>query len=193
MKHLIVLILLLLCGRHSAPAQDTLWTSRLDTVHVSAMRSWENDTVRYRYNQMKYYVKTILPYLNAATATFKELDQTLASNSMSKKERRQYINAKEDLVRQQFEEEVKQLNETQGVYLVKLITRQTGANIYHILQEFKNPMVAIKWQAWARLHGFNLNKKYNPDDEPWLEDIMEDLGYPLPEGYNDGELTTSHK
>ncbi|MEZ5016953.1 MAG: DUF4294 domain-containing protein [Flavipsychrobacter sp.] len=184
MKQLIIGILFLLMGSYQMHAQDTLWTSRLDTVHIISARTWANDTVRYRYNQMKYYVKTILPYLNAATTTFKELDETIADNNMSKKERRVFITSKEEAVRQQFEEEVKKLNETQGVYLVKLITRQTGANIYHILREFKNPMVAIKWQAWAKLHGFNLNKKYEPQEEPWLEEIMEDLGYPLPQSYH---------
>lgn len=187
---LFILITLLCIG--DTYAQDTLWSSKLDTVHVVSQRSWDNDTTRYRYNQMKYYVKTILPYLNAATKTFKELDEQLANNNLSKKERKAFVKTKEAAVRLQFEEEVKKLNETQGVYLVKLITRQTGANIYHILQEFKNPMVAIKWQGWARLHGFNLNKKYNPDDEPWLEDIMEDLGYPLPDSYSTRVLATTN-
>jgi hypothetical protein len=41
----------------------------------------------------------------------------------------------------------------------------------------------MKWQAWARLHGFNLARKYHPEEEPDLERIMRNLGYPLPRFY----------
>ena len=67
--------------------------------------------------------------------------------------------------------------------LVKLIARQTEMNIYKTLKEFKNPLTAVKWQAWARLNGMNLDRIYNPGDEPDLELIMDELGYPLPAGY----------
>ena len=88
-------------------------------------------------------------------------------------------------------DEVK-LNETQGMLLVKLIGRQTGVNIYSMLQEFKNPLTAVRWQTWARLNGFNLNKRYNPDDEPQLERIMEHLGYPLPPFYEERTILTAN-
>ena len=83
-------------------------------------------------------------------------------------------------MRAQFENKVKALNTTQGALLMKLIARQTGVNVYHILSEFKNPVTAIKWQAWARVNGANINRKYRPEEEPMLEQIMEELGYPLP-------------
>ncbi|HTM66789.1 MAG TPA: DUF4294 domain-containing protein, partial [Flavipsychrobacter sp.] len=94
-------------------------------------------------------------------------------------------------LRVQFEDKVKTLNETQGVLLIKLIARQTGVNIYSILQEFKNPLTAIKWQAWARMNGFNLNKKYNPKEEVLLEQVMLSLGYDLPDFYEHKETATA--
>lgn len=159
---------------------DTILMVTLPRVDVKADRKWENDTVRYRYNQTKYYITTILPYLNAATKLFTELNEKVSDQQVDKKERKAFVNTKEDELRVKFENEVKKLNTTQGVLLVKLIGRQTSVNIYGMLQEFKNPLTAVKWQTWAKLNGFNLNKKYNPDDEPMLEHIMESLGYPLP-------------
>ena len=47
--------------------QDTVLQFRLPTVTVDAKRNWDNDTIQYKYNHMKYYVTTILPYLDAAT------------------------------------------------------------------------------------------------------------------------------
>lgn len=166
---------------------DTTLVIRLDTVNVTAGRQWESDVTRYKYNQMKFYVTTILPYLNEATKLFKELDEKVNDKSIRKKERKAFVNSKEEELREHFEDEVKKLNETQGVLLVKLIGRQTGVNIYSMLNEFKNPLTAIKWQTWSRINGFNLNKRYDPDEEPMLEHIMEGLNYPLPPVYGERE------
>lgn len=144
---------------------------------------YANDTDRYRYNQMKYYVTTILPYLDASTRLFKEVNAKINEPGIGKKERRRYINLREDEMRTSFEDKVKQLNVTQGALLVKLISRQTELNLYKILQEFKNPLTAIKWQTWARFNGMNLDRKYHPEEEKDLENIMYELGYPLPTGY----------
>jgi hypothetical protein len=169
------------CQQASSAAPDTLYAGQLKEVDVIAR--WKNDTERYRYNQMKYYVTTILPYLDAATKLFKEINAKLEEPDLGRRERKEFLNSKEDEMRTQFEDKLRALNVTQGVLLVKLIARQTDMNIYHSLLEFRNPLIAIKWQAWARLHGLNLDKKYHPEDERYLELIMYDLGYPLPEAY----------
>jgi hypothetical protein len=154
---------------------------QLKEVKVTAR--WKNDTERYHYNQMKYYVTTILPYLNAATKLFIDINNKLEQPDLKRRERKTFIREKEDEMRTGFEDKVRDLNTTQGVLLVKLIARQTNVNIYQMLSDFKNPLVAIKWQAWARLNGMNLDKKYEPAEEPDLENIMDELGYPLPVSY----------
>lgn len=162
---------------------DNVLMVRLENVNVVSSRLWENDTVRYRYNQMRYYVTTILPYLDEAVRLFSEIDEKLNDPDLDRKTRRAFINAQEERVRTRFEEKIRDLNTTQGVLLVKLIARETGLNIYGMLSDFKNPVAALKWQAWAKVNGFNLNRKYHPSDEPDLEQIMEGLGYPLPVFY----------
>jgi hypothetical protein len=172
----------------SAPARaqqdpDAMLMVQLEKVDVTSTRLWANDTVRYRYNQMRYYVTTILPYLEEATILFREIDARLQDPDLGKKERKAFIASREELVRTRFEEKIRDLNTTQGVLLVKLITRQTGVNLYEIISDFKSPVAALKWQAWAKVNGFNLNRKYHPEEEQDLESIMEGLGYPLPAFY----------
>lgn len=184
MKKFLLLAPLFLFTRAMGQTGDRLsddTTFMLPEVRVTAQ--FLNDTDRYRYNQMKFYVTTILPYLDAATKLFKEVDRKVHEEGISKRERRQYVNGREDDMRTEFEERVKKLNVTQGKLLVKLIARQTELNIYEMLQEFKNPLTAIKWQTWARVNGMNLDRKYRPDEEKDLENIMYELGYPLPPGY----------
>lgn len=166
-----------------APVQDTVYRVALGNVDKNATRIWANDTARYHYNQMKYYVTTILPYLKEAVAMFNEIDTKLNKEHLSGKSRRVYIREKEGIVKSRFEDKIASLNETQGVLLIKLTARQTGFNLYQQLSDFKGTIPAIKWQAWARFHGFNLNRKYHPEEEHDLEQIMRSLGYPLPAYY----------
>ena len=182
---LTTLFIALACSSYAqttaSDATDTMYTMQLKTVNINAR--WLNDTDRYHYNQMKFYVTTILPYLNAATKLFNEVNDKLEHEDLSRRERKAFISSKEETMRTQFEDKVKTLNVTQGALLVKLIARQTDANIYRMLQDFKNPFVALKWQAWARMNGMNLDRKYHPEEERDLENIMEELGYPLPAAY----------
>ena len=189
MKQLIIIVALLLSAG-MVQAQG-LGGYMLDSVYMlpeaKVTDRFKNDTDRYHYNQTKYYVTTILPYLNAATKLFIEVDNKVNEPGISRRERKAYVNAREEDMRLEFEERVKKLNVTQGTLLVKLIARQSELNIYKMLQEFKNPLTAVKWQTWARFNGLNLDKKYDPEEEPMLEHIMEDLGYPLPIGYRTSE------
>ena len=169
-------------------APDTLLHYTMQPVEITAAREWANDTVWYRYTQTKYYVTTILPYVNEAI----KLHNELQSVPGKKKERKSLMNKREDELKERYRDEMKGLNETQGVLIVKLIARQTGENIYDLLSEYKNTLYATKWLGWSRLHGFNINKKYNPDEEILLENIMDDLGYPLPDFYKQRVILTSN-
>lgn len=164
----------------------------MPAVEIKAEREWANDTVQYRYNQMKYYVTTILPYVKLVTNLHDELETKASREHLSRKERRAFVSMREEQLRAQYETEVKKLNETQGVLMVKLIARQTGLNIYDMLAEYKSGLFATKWLAWSRLHGFNINKRYNPDNEIMLENVMEDLGYPLPSFYKERVILTAN-
>ncbi len=184
MNRLLLALLFIIPGfARAQTGGDTIYRVALSNHDVAGTRLWENDTVQYHYNQMKYYVKTILPYLAEATTLFNELNSRLNDPSLSGKARREYIRDKEAVVRSRFEDKIRSLNETQGVLLTKLAARQTGLNIYGQLADFKGTLPAMKWQAWARIHGFSLNRKYHPEDEPDLERIMRSLGYPLPAFY----------
>lgn len=191
MKPLLILLTVLLAAAGSR-AQDViavpdtaiLW--RIPETEVKSTQLWDNDTSRYRYNQLKYYVKTILPYLNAATATIGEVNTRLSSGIRGA-ERRRFLVSKDRALRAEFEDRIKSLNTTQGVLLIKLIGRQTGANLYEIISETKGGLTAVKWQAWARLHGINLARPYDPVAEPQLERVMRSLGYDLPAFYAQAE------
>lgn len=147
----------------------------LNEAVVVASHVFTNDTDRYNYNQMKHYVKIVLPYANEAIKMFYEIEKTTAE--MNNRAKRKYIKTQEKYIKLNFEDKLQNLNITQGRLLVKLINRQLDNNCYDIVKELKNPITAAYYQGWAKLNGIDLNDDYNPEKEPELERIMHSLGY----------------
>jgi hypothetical protein len=148
---------------------------QLNEAIILSTRLFANDTARYQYNQMKHYVKMVLPYVDIAVKMFREIDET--TKDMSKKNRRKYIRSKEKEIKTNFEDKLATLNVTQGKLLVKLINRQLDKNCYHIVRELKNPITAAYYQSVAKLNGINLNENYEPSENKDLEMVMRTLGY----------------
>lgn len=148
---------------------------QLNEAVILDTRHFANDTARYRYNQLKHYVKIVMPYVNAAVSLFREIDGV--TDDLNRKARRKYIKTREAEIKEKFEDKLSSLNITQGRLLVKLINRQLQRNCYTIVKELKNPVTAAYYQSWAKLNGINLNANYDPEEETDLEQIMRSLGY----------------
>ncbi|HNB81749.1 MAG TPA: DUF4294 domain-containing protein [Chitinophagaceae bacterium] len=148
---------------------------QLNEAVVVSTRLFTNDTARYHYNQMKHYVKMILPLVDTAVALFRDIDDH--SQHLSHRNRKTYIRSRESEIREHFDDQIRRLNITQGRLLVKLINRQLDQNCYHIVRELKNPLSAAYYQSVARLNGINLNEDYDPEENRDLEIIMRNLGY----------------
>jgi Domain of unknown function (DUF4294) len=149
---------------------DTLKEVQLNEATVVATMYFNNDTTRYRYNQMKYYMKIVLPYAKQAVTLFNELDSI--TNTMSGGTKRKYIKSREKEIKSQVEDKLKSLNITQGKYLVKMINRNAKRTCFDIIKYLHNPIKATAYQAWARLNGIDLNENYNPDNNRDFERIM---------------------
>ncbi|MBU3677888.1 MAG: DUF4294 domain-containing protein [Chitinophagaceae bacterium] len=77
----------------------------LRDIVISDKRQFKNDTDLYRYNQLKYYVSTVIPYANEAIRLFHELNQR--TEGLSVRERRNYIRSQEKLIKTNFEDQLK--------------------------------------------------------------------------------------
>jgi hypothetical protein len=152
---------------------------QLNEAVIVSTRLFLNDTARYQYNQMKHYVKMILPYVDTAVKMFHDINTN--TKDMSNKNRRNYIKSQENVIKTNFEDKLSSLNITEGRLLVKLINRQLNENCYEIVRVLKNPIQAAYYQSLARLNGINLNEDYNPEENRDLEMIMRNLGYPSKE------------
>lgn len=165
------------------PTSDTLTPFGFTLKEVVITDHFTNDAARYQYNQTRYYVLKIMPYLQQATILMAELDQLNANEDQSRHDKRRYTIAKQNALKEQLDEPLKQLNETQAKLLLLLIARQTNKNVFEALKTYKNTATAMKWQLWAKLNGMNLDQHYDPQQNTVLERVMNDLGYPLQMSY----------
>ena len=76
----------------------------------------------------------------------------------------------------EFEGELKKLTIKQGIILVKLIDRETGATSYDLIKSLRGSFSAFIWQSMARLFGSNLKLEYDPYGEDYMiEEIVQQL------------------
>ena len=79
-----------------------------------------------------------------------------------------YIRVCEKDLKNEFEDELKDLSINQGRILMKLIDRETGKTTYQIVKEMRGGFEAVMWQAVARIFGNNMKSEYDAS----TEDIM---------------------
>jgi hypothetical protein len=157
---------------------DSIIAIQLNEAVVVRPMKFKNDTLRYNYNQLKRYVKTVIPYANEAVFLFNQIDSAKAT--MTKAAAKRYVKSKEKEIKKKFEDPLKKLNYTQGKLLVKLINKKANSTCFDMLNSIHSSIKTNTYQAWAKLHGINLNESYNPQapENRDLERILKALGNP---------------
>ncbi|MBD5280675.1 MAG: DUF4294 domain-containing protein [Bacteroides sp.] len=117
--------------------------------------------------QEEFYWRTVrdvrktLPYaklaFSALTETY-EYIQTIPD----KKEREKHLKRLEHDIVEQYKPVVKKMTRSQGKILLKLITRETDQNSFHIVKAFLGSFRAGFYQAVGKLFGLNMKNTFNP-------------------------------
>jgi hypothetical protein len=127
---------------------------------------------RWRYRTLKVY-----PYAVRAVELMEEIN--VASKEMDrKKDVRKYKKKLEQELKDSFKDEVKGLSKTQGKLLIDMIERQTDRTFYSILKDLKSGTTAFFWQGFGKAYGYDLKEGYQPESNPILEDILNDMEWP---------------
>ena len=133
---------------------------------------FRNKRERQRYSRLVRYVRKVYPYSIMIKNTYYEINEELAYYENSK-DRRKFINLKEDQLKNEFEGQLRKLTFTQGRILMKLVDRETGNTTYEVVREFKGTFNAVLWQSVALVFGSNLKKGYDSKgDDRMIEHII---------------------
>ena len=120
-----------------------------------------------KWNRTKFYVKSVYDYARIASAMLTSYEDTLSKieNKFAKK---RYLSKCNKSLKKEFGNEIKEMSITRGVYLMKMIYRNTGLTAYDIIQKYRGGGTAFWFQTLCLISGQNLKRTYFPDDEDLL-------------------------
>lgn len=120
-----------------------------------------------KWNRTKFYVKSVYDYARIASAMLTTFEDSLSKieNKFGKK---RYLSKCNKSLKKEFGNEIKEMSINRGVYLMKLIYRNTGLTAYDIIQKYRGGGTAFWFQTLCLISGQNLKRTYSPDDEDIL-------------------------
>lgn len=145
---------------------DTIYYVQLDSFSIEA-RPLNN----YNYSRYETIVKKVYPYADSAIMYIRQLDNLAFEK---RKDEKAYKKELEDKLRATFEDKLKNLSRSQGEVLIDIIERNTERSMYTILKDYKSGSSAIFWNSLSKAYGYDLKDKYNPTNNPTLENIIQD-------------------
>jgi len=141
---------------------DTIYVQFLNEVEVFAPLVFDSKRNAKRYSRMVSYVKKVYPYAKVAGIKMREYESILEKTE-KKKDRKKIMRRAEQELKEEFEEELKKLTYMQGEILLKLIDRETNTSSFKLVKDMRGGFRASFYQGFARLFGFNLKERYDPD------------------------------
>jgi hypothetical protein len=146
---------------------DTLPVVELPEVSVFGWSIFDNRRDSRKIERLIYHVKKVYPYAKLAGIKLKQYEAQLAA-APNDRERRRIMKKAEDEINEQFGAELRDLTFTQGKILIKLIDRETKETSFTLLKEMRGGVTAFFYQGFARIWGYNLKTKYDPQGEDEL-------------------------
>lgn len=143
---------------------DTIPDVTLDEVEVLLLKYPKSKRGKRRLTRYVKNVKKVLPYAKLAGAKLREYEVIL-KNADNDKQRRKIMKQAEKEINEEYGDKLKDLTFSQGFILIKLIDRETGNSSYELVQELRGKFTAFFYQTFARLWGYNLKVKYDPNGE----------------------------
>ncbi|HBF88941.1 MAG TPA: DUF4294 domain-containing protein [Bacteroidales bacterium] len=151
---------------------DTLPYISLREIIILPPKTFKSQAEKKRYKRLVYNIKKVYPYARLASAKMYEINAKLEQVE-DETERKRLMKIYEKNLRDEFEDELKNLTMTQGKLLIKLVDRETGQTTYEIVKQLRGSLSAFFWQSLAKLFGSDLKTEYDAEGEDkMIEDIL---------------------
>lgn len=178
MQRAIVFILILFLGHLAVLGQekdfhvlqyrivgnDTIPYVRISGVEVYDFKIFKTKKQVKKNNRLIRNVKRVYPWAKLAGQKLLEYEALLA-NVESDREKRKIMKQVEKEIQDEYGGELRKLTISQGKILIKLIDRETGDTSFELVQDFRGQFAAFFYQSFARIFGYNLKNRYDPEGE----------------------------
>ncbi|MDB4088052.1 DUF4294 domain-containing protein [Flavobacteriales bacterium] len=174
--------------RKTDPPEDTTKNKALyiiengDTIPVFILREFnytDPDFAR-EWNRTVFFAKRMYTYAKIIDSIVEIQDAELAEIERNgSKKRRKSKRTNKDLKKTLWDEysyEIKNLTNTRGDYLTRLIHRETGSTAFELIKKYKNGRTAFFWNSvlWS-FGSTNLKNKFDAKEDWMLKLVVEDI------------------
>jgi len=143
---------------------DTIPLIDLREVEVISLLTPTSPRERRKLTKLIRDVKRVYPYARLAGIQLRKYN-TLLEGAKNERESRRIMKEAEKEINEKYAGDLKNLTFSQGRVLIKLIDRETGDCSYNLVQDLRGNFTAFFYQAFARIWGYNLKVKYDPEGE----------------------------
>lgn len=143
---------------------DTIPNISLREVEIITLVLPKSRNEQQKLTKLIYNVKKVYPYAKLAGIQLRRYDSMLLA-APTDKDRKKIMKLAEKEINEQYGGELSQLTFSQGKILIKLIDRETGETSYNLVSDLRGNFTAFFYQAFARLWGYDLKVKYEPEGE----------------------------
>lgn len=144
--------------------QDTIPFAEISGVEVFAFKIFKTRHESQQNARLVRNVKKVYPYAKLAGSKLREYELIL-SKVETEREKNKIMKALEQEIKDEYGKELEKLTISQGKILIKLIDRETGNTSYELVKDFRGSFLAFFYQSFARIFGYDLKTKYDPDGE----------------------------
>lgn len=151
---------------------DTIAVIGLSEVEIYSLGIPPTRSAKKKLTRLIRNVKKVYPWARLAGMQLRKYDRMLVA-AESEKERRKIMKVAEKEINEKYGGDLKKLTFSQGRILIKLIDRETGNTSYDLVQDLRGNFTAFFYQTFARIWGYNLKTKYDPNgDDKKIETIV---------------------
>lgn len=140
---------------------DTIPIIGLSEIEIFSLIIPDSRKARKKLTRLIKNVKRVYPWARLAGIQLRKYDKMLVA-AKNERERRSIMKQAEKEINDKYGGDLKKLTFSQGKILIKLIDRETGNSSFNLVQELRGNFTAFFYQAFARLWGYNLKIKYDP-------------------------------
>ncbi|MCB0602170.1 MAG: DUF4294 domain-containing protein [Saprospiraceae bacterium] len=158
---------------------DTLYIINLESVSISAPRSFADNEEFRRYQLYRRYALKVYPYAVKAIQVYQDIKGE--TDGLKRRKQRRYVNDVHKQMKDEFTETLKNLSRTQGHILISMIENELDVPIYEVIKELKGGATATYWSTLGKLYGYALKDKYEPGKDPILDLVLQDFDINLEE------------
>ncbi len=126
---------------------------------------------QWKYKHRLKQLRRTYPMALKAQELISQYEKDLADLNKKRKKKKYGKDAHNEL-KDEFTYNIRDLYESEGDLLMKLIHRETGMTVNEIIKKYRGGLQTGIYSGLAKLWGHNLDDTYDPDGEDWITEVV---------------------